>query len=78
VGVVRYGPAPSERSNVKFRRSIYFVKDMAEGDVITPDAIRVVRPGFGAQPKHFDAMIGRSVNRRVLRNTPAHLDMLLA
>ncbi len=76
LGQVRYGPAPSERSNVKFRRSIYFVKDLAEGELITPDAIRVVRPGFGALPKHFNAMIGRRVARAVARNTPAALELL--
>ncbi len=77
MGKVRYGPAPSERSNVKFRRSIYFVKDLAAGDVITPDAIRVVRPGFGEAPKHFDALVGRRVIRNVGQHTPARLDMLL-
>jgi N-acetylneuraminate synthase len=74
---VRYGPAPSERSNVKFRRSIYFVRSLAEGDVITPDAIRVVRPGFGELPKHFDKLIGRKVKQKVEQNTPVRLDLLM-
>jgi len=77
LGQVRYGPAPSEQSNVKFRRSIYFVKDLAPGDVITHDAIRVVRPGFGELPKHFDDLVGRRVNCAVERNTPARLEQLI-
>jgi N-acetylneuraminate synthase len=77
LGTVRYGPAPSERSNVKFRRSIYFVRSLAEGDVITPDAIRVVRPGFGELPKHFDKLIGRKVKQKVEQNTPVRLDLLM-
>jgi len=76
LGQVRYGPAPSERSNVKFRRSIYFVKDLAAGELITADAIRVVRPGFGALPKHFQSMVGRRTKQAVARNTPAQLDQL--
>jgi N-acetylneuraminate synthase len=77
LGAVRYGPAPSERSNVKFRRSVYFVKELSAGDVITPDAIRVVRPGFGELPKHFDDLIGRRVSRKVEQNTPVRLDFLM-
>jgi pseudaminic acid synthase len=77
LGAVRYGPAPSERSNVKFRRSVYFVKELSAGDVITPESIRVVRPGFGELPKHFDDLIGRRVSRHVEQNTPVRLDFLM-
>jgi N-acetylneuraminate synthase len=73
LGSVRYGPAASEQANVKFRRSIYFVRDLAAGETVTPDAIRVVRPGFGAAPKHFDALLGRRLRHAVRRYTPAQL-----
>lgn len=78
LGAVRYGPAPSERSNVKFRRSIYFVKDLSAGDVITQDAVRVVRPGFGELPKHFETLIGRRVKQQVEQNTPVRRDLLMS
>jgi len=77
LGTVRYGPAASENGNVKFRRSIYFVKDLAAGERVTEDAIRVVRPGYGEAPKHLEAFIGRCVRRPVARHTPARLDDLL-
>ncbi|URI06326.1 pseudaminic acid synthase [Aquincola tertiaricarbonis] len=73
LGVVRYGPAASENGNVKFRRSVYFVKDLAEGEVVTEDAIRVVRPGYGAAPKHYEAFLGKRMRRAVARYTPAQL-----
>ena len=51
LGNVDYGRKSSELGNVKFRRSLYFVKDMKAGDVITEDSVRSVRPGFGIAPK---------------------------
>lgn len=51
LGKVDYGRKSSEQGNAKFRRSLYFVKDLKAGDVITPNAIRSVRPGFGVAPK---------------------------
>lgn len=51
VGQVNYGRKSSEQGNVQFRRSLYFVKDLKAGDVITEDAVRSVRPGYGLAPK---------------------------
>ena len=74
MGTVDYGRKSSERGNVVFRRSLYFVKDLAAGDVITPDALRSVRPGYGAAPKHLDAILGRQVKVAVQAETPVRLD----
>jgi len=69
LGQVDYGRKSSEQGNIKFRRSLYFVKDLKAGDVITPDAIRSVRPGFGLAPKHWDDVVGAKVTRDVEMNT---------
>jgi pseudaminic acid synthase len=65
LGKVDYGRKLSEQGNVKFRRSLYFVKDLKAGDVITADAVRSVRPGFGIPPKHIQNLIGRLLSRDV-------------
>jgi len=70
LGGVDYGRKSSEQGNVQFRRSLYFVTDLKAGDVITLDAVRSVRPGFGLPPKHLDAIIGRRLERDVLWGTP--------
>jgi N-acetylneuraminate synthase len=76
LGRVDYGRKSSEQGNVKFRRSLYFVKDLKAGDVITADAVRSVRPGFGLTPKHLEWIIGKRVYTDVVRNTPVRQDLL--
>lgn len=76
MGQVDYGRKSSETGNVKFRRSLYFVQDIPAGGMITADAVRSVRPGYGAAPKHLDAIIGRRVVDAVAANTPVKLDNL--
>jgi len=76
LGQVDYERKSSEQGNVKFRRSLYFVKDLKAGDVITKDTVRSVRPGFGLAPKHLDAVIGKRVATDVARNTPVRLNAL--
>ncbi|MCR9242070.1 MAG: pseudaminic acid synthase [Rhodobiaceae bacterium] len=73
LGKVDYGRKSSELDNVKFRRSLYFVKDLQAGDTITADAIRSVRPGFGAAPKYFDQVCGKRMKVDVKANTPLSL-----
>jgi N-acetylneuraminate synthase len=76
LGRVDYGRKSSEQGNVQFRRSLYFVKDLKAGDVVTPAAVRSVRPGFGLAPKHLDHVIGRRVLVDVLANTPVGRDQI--
>lgn len=77
LGKVDYGRKSSEQGNVKFRRSLYFVKDLKAGDVITADAVRSVRPGFGVAPKHLEAVVGKRVSIDISRNTPVSQSFLL-
>lgn len=74
IGQVDYGRKSSELGNIKFRRSLYFVKDLPAGSIITPDAVRSVRPGYGAAPKFLDQIIGKRVKVGTHANTPVHLD----
>ena len=76
LGQIDYGRKSSEQGNVKFRRSLYFVRDLAAGEVVTADAIRSVRPGFGVPPKFTDDVIGKKVARDVASNTPVTFDAL--
>ena len=73
LGQVNYARKSSEQANVKFRRSLYFVKDLLPGDVVTPDAVRSVRPGYGLPPKLLDDVIGKKVKRPINANTPITL-----
>ena len=70
LGKVDYGRKSSEQGNVKFRRSLYFVKSLKAGDIVTCDAVRSVRPGFGVAPKFLNDIVGKRVNFDVEVNTP--------
>lgn len=69
LGQVDYGRKSSEEGNVKFRRSLYFVQDMKLGDVITPESIRSVRPGYGLAPRFLESLYGKKLNCDVSKMT---------
>jgi N-acetylneuraminate synthase len=76
LGQVDYGRKSSESANVQFRRSLYFVKDLKAGEVITADAVRSVRPGYGLAPKHLSEVIGKKVVADVSKNTAVKREVL--
>lgn len=75
LGNVDYGRKSSEQGNVKFRRSLYFVKDLRIGDVITQDSVRSVRPGFGLSPKFLQEILGKKLKKSVKKYTPVTQDI---
>lgn len=70
LGRVDYGRKSSEQGNVQFRRSLYFVKELQAGDIITKDAVRSVRPGYGVAPKELERLIGKPIKRHVRKHSP--------
>ncbi len=69
LGSAGYERKPSEESNVKFRRSIYVVKDINDGELITEENIRRIRPGNGLLPKYYKGLLGRRVSCDLKRGT---------
>jgi pseudaminic acid synthase len=69
LGRAGYRRAPSEQGNIIFRRSIYAVRDIAAGEAITAENVRIIRPGHGLPPRDFDRLIGRYARIAIGRGT---------
>jgi pseudaminic acid synthase len=78
VGQVRYGPTAAEMKSLAFRRSLYIAQDMRAGEVLTPENLRCVRPGFGLPPQHLDSLLGQRIGRDAVAGTPMAWALLAA
>ena len=58
IGAISYGPTTEEIPSKKFRRSIYAIRDIEIGELLTNENIGIVRPGFGLHPRHFAEILG--------------------
>jgi N-acetylneuraminate synthase len=76
LGKIDYGRKSSEQANVKFRRSLYFVKDIEEGEVISAEHVKSIRPGYGLAPKYIETILGKKIISSVKRGTPASFDLI--
>jgi N-acetylneuraminate synthase len=77
LGGISYGPSADEKPSLKHRRSLYIVKDLKAGDVLTADNLRAIRPGLGLPPKYLPIVMGKRVKRDVPRGTPLTWELLL-
>lgn len=76
LGQVSYGPTPAEEKSLKYRRSLYVVKDIRAGEPFTTKNVRAIRPGLGLAPKHLDLVLGRVCRKNAPRGTPLSWELM--
>ena len=77
LGKVDYGRKSSEQGNIKFRRSLYFSKDVKKGEKLTKDNVKSIRPGFGLLPKNYEQILGRVAKCDIKLGTPVSFDVIV-
>ena len=70
LGEVSYTRTPDERKNVVFRRSLFVVEDVKQGELFTEKNVRVIRPGYGLHPRYLPDVLGKRAAQDVPRGTP--------
>ncbi len=76
LGSVNYDLKDAEKDSLKYRRSIYFVKDIQKGDTITEQHIKRIRPGYGLSGKYYKDLIGKKVNKSIKSGTPTSFEVI--
>lgn len=75
IGQVNYERTAAERGNVEYRRSLYIVKNIKKGEIITAEHVRSIRPGNGIPPKFLDDILGSEATRDLTFGTAVKFSM---
>jgi N-acetylneuraminate synthase len=70
LGTARIGPAIQEHAARAFRRSLFIVADMKQGEAFSIQNVRSIRPGNGLHTRHLYEVIGKRCTQDVERGTP--------
>lgn len=76
LGEVRYGVLEEEKKSLAFKRSIYIVQDMKEGDTLSAENMRIIRPGLGLSPRYYEFIIGKRINCDVKKGTALKFNLI--
>jgi N-acetylneuraminate synthase len=74
LGEVKYGINPGEQSSLKYRRSLYYAKNIKKGQIIDADCIKSVRPGYGLSPKYLEKVLGKKAKKNLSMHTAVSPD----
>ena len=76
MGKVQYGAGKKESENIVFRRSLFVVKDMKEGEEFSSENVRYIRPGYGLALKFLPEILGKKARIDIERGTPLSHDLI--
>jgi len=75
LGGIHYGPAEAEMPSLKYRRSLYAVRNIKKSERFTPDNIRSIRPAAGLPTKRYEELLGRTAACDIAAGTPLRAEM---
>ncbi|WPP53314.1 pseudaminic acid synthase [Catalinimonas niigatensis] len=58
------------------RRSLFVSQDVEQGETITVENIRSVRPGYGLHPRHYETLLGKRFKQAVAKGTPLSFNLI--
>jgi pseudaminic acid synthase len=67
----------SEKESRRLRRSLYIVKDVSTGDIVTHENVRAIRPGDGCPPKLLSDLLGKKFTNSHTIGTPMSPDLVI-
>jgi len=77
LGEVHFGSSAKEDASRAFRRSLFVVEDVKEGEAFTSANVRSIRPGNGLHPRHFTEVLGKRASQGIKRGTPLRWEYVL-
>jgi len=57
-------------------RSLFVVKDIAAGEILTPENIRSIRPGCGLHTMHYEEILGKRAKHALKKGTPLAWELI--
>jgi len=76
LGEIHFGLTDSERSSRVFRRSLFVVRDVRQGETFSEENVRSIRPGHGLHTRHLPQIVGKHASRDIERGTPLSWDLV--
>jgi pseudaminic acid synthase len=77
LGEAHFGVSGKEEASKVFRRSLFVVENVKQGEVFTEANVRSIRPGYGLHTRHLHEVLGKSAMRDIERGTPLSWDLVV-
>jgi pseudaminic acid synthase len=76
LGKVHFGASRLEINSRAFRRSLFVVQDLRQGELFSHNNVHSIRPGHGLHTRHLREVLGKHATRDIERGTPLSWDLV--
>jgi len=76
LGAVFFGPTDREQNGLNFRRSLFVVRDVEQGEIFSHGNVRSIRPAYGLHTRYLHEVVGRRAAQRIGRGTPLSWELI--
>jgi pseudaminic acid synthase len=77
LGTVHFGLSEKEQASRAFRRSLFVVEDVKQGETFNTGNVRSIRPGDGLHPRHLAEVLGKRAAQAITRGTPLNWEFVV-
>ena len=76
MGKVTYDLSEKQKNSREHSRSLFVVKDIKAGEVLTNENVKSIRPGFGIATKYINDILGKKATRNIEKGTPVKWNLV--
>ena len=76
LGIIKYSGVNSESKSKTFRRSLFVVKDIKEGELFTSENVKSIRPANGLHTKYYEDILGKKASQELQFGTPLSWNLI--
>jgi len=76
LGKVSYELTEKTKKSRSFARSLFVVKDIKAGEILTEENVKSIRPGYGLHPKYLKDVLGKKARKDIKKGTPLNWELI--
>ena len=76
LGTIHYDGVNSESKSKKFRRSLFIVKDVKKGELLTEENVKSIRPSNGLHTRFYKEILGKTARFDLEKGTPLSWEII--
>jgi N-acetylneuraminate synthase len=73
LGKAEWQISESEKESRRLRRSLYIVKNVKKGELVSSENLKAIRPGEGCSPKYLNTLLGKTYKENYDLGTPMNI-----
>jgi len=78
LGKAQHKLTENEKKSRIYRRSLFAVENIKQGEFLTEENVKSIRPAYGLKPRYIATILGKKAKRDIKKGTPLSWDLIVS